>query len=123
MTTPAATSRRWHLIWTLTPRCDHNDHMLSGADDTTSQPHVLLREAKFSELVARADLTGQVTVLTTHGRPAAAIDPAALVAEAPTAPAHVEQLWTYLDRGCPPAADQDLAAAREHHRRSVRRSP
>jgi hypothetical protein len=48
-------------------RCDHNDHMLSGADDTTSQPHVLLREAKFSELVARADLTGQVTVLTTHG--------------------------------------------------------
>jgi hypothetical protein len=41
--------------------------MLSGADDTTSQPHVLLREAKFSELVARADLTGQVTVLTTHG--------------------------------------------------------
>jgi hypothetical protein len=97
--------------------------MLSGADDIASRPHVLLREAKFSERVARADLTGQVTVLTKHERPAAAIVAAVLVAETWTAPAHVEQLWTYLDRGCLPAAGHDPAAAGEHHRCSVRRSP
>lgn len=42
-----------------------------------------LRQAKacFSELVARADLVGTVTVLTKHGRPAAAIVPVAVLEE------------------------------------------
>ena len=96
----------------------------SGSKGTAAVPHVPLREAKaaFSELVARADLVGEVTVLTKHGRPAAAIVPAALVADTPKGPAQLNQLWEYLDRWCPPGADQDVDAARELHRRPAPRS-
>ncbi len=79
-----------------------------------------LREAKarFSELVARAELIGEVTVLTKHGRPAAAIMPTRLIADTPVGPAYVQQLWAYLDRWCPPGTDKDVDAARECHQRA-----
>ncbi|WP_204010408.1 type II toxin-antitoxin system Phd/YefM family antitoxin [Virgisporangium aurantiacum] len=55
-----------------------------GGDQHVDAPVSMpLRQAKacFSELVARADLVGTVTVLTKHGRPAAAIVPVTLLAE------------------------------------------
>lgn len=75
---------------------------------------VPLREAKasFSELVARADLLGQVTVLTKHGRPAAAIVPAAVGADLAGARATVGQLWELLDRVCPRGQDSTVDDAR-----------
>ena len=69
-----------------------------------------LREAKacFSELVARANLLGEVTVLTKHGRPAAAIAPA----DAAEAQARLVELWQLLDRVCPPGTDAGVDDAR-----------
>ena len=79
---------------------------------------VPLREAKagFSDLVARADLLGQVTVLTKHGRPAAALVPA----PAAQAPAMLAELWQLLDRVCPPGTNPgvDEVRARQLHRSS-----
>jgi prevent-host-death family protein len=97
--------------------------MDSGADEP-GVPRVPLREAKatFSELVARADLVGEVTVLTKHGRAAAAIVPACLITDTPKGRAYLQQLWGYLDRWCPPGVDEDVDAARERYRRAGQRS-
>lgn len=75
---------------------------------------VPLREAKacFSELVARADLLGQVTVLTKHGRPAAAIVPVGVGADVTDAQAAVVTLCGLLDRVCPPGQDPVVDDAR-----------
>ena len=75
---------------------------------------VPLREAKacFSELVARADLLGEVIVLTKHGRPAAAIAPA----DAAEAQAMLAELWQLLDRVCPPGMDTGVDAVRARRR-------
>jgi prevent-host-death family protein len=79
-----------------------------------------LREAKacFSELVARADLLGEVTVLTKHGRPAAAIAPA----YAADTEAIIAELWRLLDRICPPGTDTTVDDARARLRRRLSRS-
>jgi prevent-host-death family protein len=85
-------------------------------------PRVPLRKAKacFSELVARAELLGEVTVLTKHGRPAAAIVSASAGADVADAQATLAALWTLLDRVCPPGRDPavDDARTRLHARRS-----
>ena len=84
-------------------RSDHNGCMDSGVDGS-GVPRVPLREAKatFSELVARADLVGEVTVLTKHGR--GGCDRARMLDHRHCEGASsLRQLWAYLDRWCPPA--------------------
>jgi prevent-host-death family protein len=53
----------------------------SGAATVDTPVQMPLRQAKarFSELVARADLVGTITILTKHGRAAAAIVPLAVL--------------------------------------------
>jgi prevent-host-death family protein len=78
-----------------------------------------LRTAKacFSELVTRADLLGEVTLLTKHGRPAAAIVPADRAAGAAAAQVLLDEVWALLDRCCPPGSDRVVDEARVRHRR------
>ncbi|MEU4532055.1 type II toxin-antitoxin system prevent-host-death family antitoxin [Micromonospora ureilytica] len=89
------------------PEADHAD--------VAWVPHVPLREAKasFSELVARADLLGEVTVLTKHGRPAAVIAPTHVVDHQ----ALLAELWALLDRLSPPGEDPNVDDARSRQRR------
>ncbi|MBG6064483.1 type II toxin-antitoxin system Phd/YefM family antitoxin [Micromonospora ureilytica] len=89
------------------PEADHAD--------VAWVPHVPLREAKasFSELVARADLLGEVTVLTKHGRPAAVIAPTHVGGHQ----ALLAELWALLDRLSPPGEDPHVDDARSRQRR------
>jgi prevent-host-death family protein len=109
------------------PRWGHNDFMpVADLDDVGAVSRVPLREAKasFSELVARADLLDEVTVLTKHGRPAAAIVPAHVGADVAETRATVAALWVLLDRLCPPGQDaavDDARAGHEAPQRSRRR--
>ncbi|GAA4567850.1 hypothetical protein GCM10023176_21030 [Micromonospora coerulea] len=93
---------------------------MPGADlaDLGSVSQVPLREAKacFSELVARADLLDEVTVLTKHGRPVAAIVPAYVGVDVADAQAAVSALWVLLDRLCPPGHDPAVDDARTRAR-------
>jgi prevent-host-death family protein len=93
--------------------------MVAGPDLGVVVTQFPLRRAKacFSELVARADLLGEVTVLTKHGRPAAAIVPAGQAAGAAGAQVLLDELWSLLDRCCPPGTDRAMDEVRVRHRR------
>ncbi|WP_239161072.1 type II toxin-antitoxin system Phd/YefM family antitoxin [Virgisporangium ochraceum] len=99
--------------------CGHNGRMTIGPGPDVALTHLPLRRAKasFSELVSRADLMGEVTVLTKHGRPAAAIVPADRAAGAAAARALLDEVWALLDRRCPPGTDEVVDGARVRHRR------
>jgi prevent-host-death family protein len=88
-----------------------------GPEVTVTQLPSRRAKARFSELARRADLLGEVTVSTKHGRPAAAIVPADRAAGAAAAAALLDEAWTLLDRCCPPGADDVVDEARVRQRR------
>lgn len=88
-----------------------------GPDVVATQMPLRRAKACFSELITRADLLSQVTVLTKHGRPAAAIVPVGQAAGAAAAQVVLDELWMLLDRCSPPGADRVVDEARVRHRR------